>query len=461
MPNTVKNIPFDTSQVLLRQSYESSAQYLKLFYEAVMAAEPIGANEFKRIKIIYHYIESPGLVGPNPNTPSMAHRAMSNFFNTNLNILLELAENDPQGAVLATPGVNIIQGNSIPDQRRGDNLVSYVRDGLHYFTEDASGKTTKAMTLEYFKNAIAWDTTKYLNVYIVNSLKGLDALGKGSIEIPYSAENPISAQLLDKLNLFGITIPYWAFPNFNAYPTDTYSYELTDHPHLHEYASATHNYLSESLISSLLKGLVTSLGVMQRNTTISYSDGSGYFFNYDLNYCQIEGDCFYLNGQGNCKSSENLLSVSLQDVLNKRTDSDCSDSLLTTDYICYDPLYLFEPPSFSSIFPTNVSPSLVESDISFVKQLFNTPIDFNLNPFILHSLHNFAESITITDPTYGFGTLPSCTNIYTTTYSEIQNTQSGNTSDWINYLETYLVPTQAILDFELIVNNLNNSLNNV
>ncbi len=461
MPNNVKNIPFDTSQVLLRQSYELSADLLKLFYEAIMAADPIGINEYKRIKIIYHYIESPGLVGPNPNSVNIAHNTISNFFNSSFNILLELAEYGPQGEVLATPGVNIIQGDSIPDQRRGDNMVSYVKDGLHYFTENASGKATKGMTLEYFKNAIAWDTTKYLNVYIVNSLKGLDALGERSIEIPYSAENPISAQLLNKLNLFGITIPYWAFPNFKMYPTETYDYELTTHTHLHEYASATHNYLAEPVISSLLKGLVTSLGIMQRNTTVSYSDGSGYFFDYDLDYCQIEGDCFYLNGKGNCKSSEDLLSVSLQNVLSKETNSDCSDSLLTTDYICYDPLYLFEPPSFSSIFPTNVSNSLVESDISFVKQLFNTLIDFNSNSFILHSLHNFAESTTITDPTYGFGTLPSCNDKYTTTYYEIQNSQQSNASDWINYLETYLAPTQAILDFELIVNNLNNSLNNV
>jgi len=460
MPNTIKNIPFDTSQVLLRQAYKNYSNVFKTFYEQIMNSEPVTLNEFKRIKVVYHFIESTGLSAPSDGYLT-AHPSLKNVFETNANIILDLADTDPEGNDLPFPGVNIIQGDSIPNQRRGGNLVSYVKDGLHYFTENVRGIKTKAMTLEYFKNAVAWDTTKYLNVYIVNSLKGLDSEGIGSIEIPYSAENPLVVNVLQKLNLFGITIPYWAFPNFRMYPTETYDYELTNHTHLHAYASATHNYQVQPLVSSLWKGIVTSLGIMQRNTTISFFDGSEYFFNYDLDYCQTNDDCFYLNGRGNCKSSEDLLPINLRNVLNKDTQSECSEYVLTNHYITYDYLHLFEFPNFLNIFSEFSNTLLVGKDIDFVKQTPNVSINFQSTPFILHSLYEFADSIAISDPTYGFGAINSCSNKYTITYSEIQNSQADNTSDWIRYLETYLVPTQTSANFELIVNNLNNSLNNV
>lgn len=460
MPNTVKNIPFDTSQVLLRQAYQRYSAIFKTFYEQIMVSEPVTVNEYNRIKVVYHFIESPGLSAPSDRYLS-AHAVLKNILETSANIILELADTDPEGIDLPFPGVNIIQGSSIPNQRRGENLVSYVEDGLDYFTEDASGKTTKGMTLEYFKNAIAWDTTKYLNIYIVNSLRGFDSLGKELIEIPYSAENPLAVNVLQKLNLFGITIPYWAFPELRQYPTETYNYELTNHTHLHVYASATHNYLSESVLSSLWKGIATSLGIMQRNTTISFPGSSEYFFNYDLDYCQIEGDCFYLDGKGNCKSSEDLLPINLEGVLSESTQSECSEYILTNYYITYDYLHLFKFPNFLNAFSGHSNIFLAGEDIDFVKQTPNALINFSSTPFILHSLYEFANSTTITDPTYGFPTLPSCNDKYTTTYSELQNSQFSSASEWINYLETYLVPKQTSATFELIINNLNNSLNNV
>ncbi len=460
MPNTVKNIPFDTSQVLLRQAYQRHSTIFRTFYEQIMASEPVTLNEYNRIKVVYHFIESPGLSAPSTGYLT-SHSFLKNIFENNANIILDLADTDPEGIDLPFPGINIIQGSSIPNQRRGENLFSYVEDGLDYFTEDASGKATKGMTLEYFKNAIAWDTTKYLNVYIVNSLRGFDSLGKELVEIPYSAENPLAVNVLQKLNLFGITIPYWAFQEFRQYPTETYNYELTNHTHLHAYASATHIYQVEPIVSSLWKGITTSLGIMQRNTTISFPSSSEYFFNYDLDYCQIEGDCFYLNGKGNCKSLEDLLPINLEGVLSESTQSECSEYIFTNYYITYDYLHLFKFPNFLNAFSGYSNTLLAGEDINFVKQTPNALINFGSTPFILNSLYEFANSNTITDPTYGFGGINSCSNQYTITYSEIQNNSSANNSDWIKYLETYLVPKQTSTTFELIINNLNNSLNNV
>jgi len=145
MPNTVKNIPFDTSQVLLRQAYQRYSAIFKTFYEQIMVSEPVTVNEYNRIKVVYHFIESPGLSAPSDRYLS-AHAVLKNILETSANIILELADTDPEGIDLPFPGVNIIQGSSIPNKRREENLVSYVEDGLDYFTEDASGKTTKGMT---------------------------------------------------------------------------------------------------------------------------------------------------------------------------------------------------------------------------------------------------------------------------------------------------------------------------
>tara|TARA_R110000737_G_scaffold350977_1_gene391734 strand:+ start:316 stop:1782 length:1467 start_codon:yes stop_codon:yes gene_type:complete len=126
------------------------------------------------------------------------------------------AEIAPDGTTLTVPGLNIIDGASVVETRTIKGAMgtfnNTYRDDLVAVTGSySSALEITGVTLDHLYSTYRWaheEGERYLNVFVVNSLKtGTYSNGKDST-VYMSAENPYIAEQLDKVNSFNCAIEF-------------------------------------------------------------------------------------------------------------------------------------------------------------------------------------------------------------------------------------------------------------
>ena len=117
------------------------------------------------------------------------------------NISFEPAKIDPDGNVLSTSGLNIIDGSTV-QQLRGGTTYTYTDDMVAVTENFNITQEVPGVTLNYLYNNYRWSVSnkeRYLNVFVVNRLRaGLAEDGRDS-SIYMTAEHPyVAEQLLEE-----------------------------------------------------------------------------------------------------------------------------------------------------------------------------------------------------------------------------------------------------------------------
>lgn len=135
-----------------------------------------------------------------------------NYYFSGSNISFEPAKIDPDGNVLSTPGLNIIDGNTV-QQLRGNTTYTYKEDMVAVTERLNEVQEIPGVTLNYLYNNYRWSVSnkeRYLNVFVVNRLRaGLAEDGRDS-SIYMTAEHPYVAEQLSEEYKFNCAIEFAA-----------------------------------------------------------------------------------------------------------------------------------------------------------------------------------------------------------------------------------------------------------
>mgnify|MGYP003654672723 CR=1 FL=1 len=197
----------------------------------------------KVFPVVFHVFINGGVEIPDFDPEYILEHVNYNFSGSNISF--EPAKIDPDGNVLSTSGLNIIDGSTV-QQLRGGTTYTYADDMVAVTENFNITQEVPGVTLNYLYNNYRWNVSnkeRYLNVFVVNRLRaGLVEDGRDS-SIYMTAEHPYVAEQLSEEYKFNCAIEFAALgtPYYDKYgnifikggPTDDitnfgYHYLATD-----------------------------------------------------------------------------------------------------------------------------------------------------------------------------------------------------------------------------------------
>lgn len=130
--------------------------------------------------------------------------AWVNFWFGGTSISFKGAEKDPQGNIMTTPGLNIIEGSGV-SQQRGNNFYTYNKDfvALDEFADYSQREEIPGVLLEYIQNTYSWDNYKYINIFLINKTNS------GNAKVMMTAVHPLTAESINP-TLLSAAVDLWA-----------------------------------------------------------------------------------------------------------------------------------------------------------------------------------------------------------------------------------------------------------
>lgn len=457
MPNLIYNIPTDQSSFLTRSTYAANPSVYAAFYATVLGAT--SSSDVKKIKYVVHVVDSKGMAISNSNIEFSMAKVKETLLL--IGVKLEPVAVDLADAPLDNAyGIVRVKDTDIPPQIRVDGATSHMytyKHGVTYFERNRNNGHISGITLSHLQNLLSWDTSKYLNIYFINNLLGLDMDGVNSVPSPFNALNPLAASIAGNLNNFGVTVPYWSTPG-NAWTGDgEVDYTKANLPDLEVLYSNWSSTTEDAVFDALFKGIYTSLGITGRAEVLSTPTASA-FSEYLVDQCPTDGECFYTHGQGSCVPFSFLLPITLGDALDSAPSTSSCDSHVYMEHLTGMDLPRSLNPSLAVGMTTIHGVGGLTGLSSFIKNSFYVDINTGV-PFILKELDAFAtfveevEPIEPVDPTIDL-TVLDCAALGDTIVFETLPT------DWQAYLLSLLPETEIIetrvSEFEGLLATLNN-----
>lgn len=190
----------------------------KALMEELLTSETI-ATEAKVFPVIFHVITKGGVEvatsGEMDFDPSYILEHVNSWFTGTL-ISFAPALLDPQGNMLSTPGLNIIDGLEVTESRTfsgidGSLIHTYRNDMVAVTSNYNENEEIPGVTLDHIYSTYRWSIEgqeRYLNVFVVNRLKtSTNPTGRDS-SVYMTSEHPYVAEQLDELSSFNCAIEF-------------------------------------------------------------------------------------------------------------------------------------------------------------------------------------------------------------------------------------------------------------
>jgi hypothetical protein len=173
----------------------------------------------KVFPVVFHVFINGGVEIPDFDPEYILEHVNYNFLGSHISF--ETAKIDPDGNILATPGLNIVDGSTISEVRgevgsNGTTTHTYVEDMVAVTENLSDAREVPGVTLNYLYTNYRWsidNNERYLNVFVVNRLRaGLLTNGKDS-SVYMSAEHPYVAEQLSETHKFNCAIEFATLGN--------------------------------------------------------------------------------------------------------------------------------------------------------------------------------------------------------------------------------------------------------
>jgi len=168
------------------------------FIENIVNTSDLSSNP-KVFPVVFHVFEHGGVEILDFDPEYILEHV--NYYFSGSDISFETAKVDPDGNILPTPGLNIIDGDTV-QQLRGSTMYTYKGDMVAVTEKLNEIQEIPGVTLDYLYNNYRWsieNNERYFNVFVVNRLRaGLLEDGTDS-SIYMTAEHPyVAEQLLEE-----------------------------------------------------------------------------------------------------------------------------------------------------------------------------------------------------------------------------------------------------------------------
>tara|TARA_R110000787_G_scaffold32224_4_gene85155 strand:+ start:716 stop:2185 length:1470 start_codon:yes stop_codon:yes gene_type:complete len=321
------------------------------------------------IPIVFHLVlDSPELVSPsgggtiNFDVSAILEDVNNSFSSANIKFCPVI--NDPSLVSLDIPGVNIIDASTLTQTRdnNGKSITeSYIENGIaatpYRLESDGTVSYNSGITLESLYTNHSWDSSKVINVFLINSFSGTESSGNTTS----MSANPYIYDMLTSTKFFNITIPFWALGNpWESVEYPGYGYKYLDTRVATDFVTKVYDKIYIAAETSIInyygiggnksKPLIKSLGhlfglasINTFHNTLITTDS-----NYTLNSCNtscVYTDLFSQDYCGDCCSDTTTNKIHIP-YAGDIGDHSCDDDIEfkynpMSDYVVEDTVYAF------------------------------------------------------------------------------------------------------------------------
>ena len=170
----------------------------------------------KVFPVVFHVFTNGGVDIPDFDPEYILEHVNYNFSGSYISF--ETAKIDPDGNILATPGLNIVDGSTINQVRgevgsNGTTTHTYVNDMVAVTENFSSAQELPGVTLNYLYTNYRWNidnNERYLNVFVVNRLRAGSIPDGRDSSVYMCVEHPYVAEQLSEAHKFNCAIEFSA-----------------------------------------------------------------------------------------------------------------------------------------------------------------------------------------------------------------------------------------------------------